>query len=80
MGAAGTLVPTTVTLHHFSQCEKHSTLHYNLQTEGDYHVQSTWQAKQFPPVHCKLQGTLNPWAGGIEQESRDAQARGREDM
>lgn len=23
-------------------------------------VQSTWQAKQFPPVHCKLQGTLNP--------------------
>ena len=45
-----------------------------------YHVQSTWQGKQFPPVQCKLQGPLNPWAGGPEQESRDAQARGREDM
>lgn len=24
------------------------------------YVQSTWQAKQFPPVHCKLQGIWTP--------------------
>lgn len=44
-----------------------------------YDMQSTWQAKQLPPVQCRLQETSDPWAAGTEQESRDAQARGRED-